>query len=84
MIHPSRRAFLKTLLSLPIAVQMDVEALLWTPSPIVVVPAMPQKFVVGSGMKALIEASMRQRAFFEQYLPSMEFPDGHVLMLEES
>jgi len=39
MIHPSRRAFLRSLLALPIAATVDVEQLLWTPSPIIVVPA---------------------------------------------
>lgn len=65
MIHPSRRAFLRILLSLPIATQFDVEALLWTPSPIVVVPAMPKKFIIGAGMRALVELSMQRRQFLE-------------------
>lgn len=41
MIAPSRRTFLRTLLSLPIAATVDVEQLLWTPSPMIVVPAYP-------------------------------------------
>jgi hypothetical protein len=40
MIAPSRRSFLRVLLSLPIAATLDVEKLLWTPSPIVVVPTL--------------------------------------------
>jgi hypothetical protein len=38
MIHPSRRSFLRSLLALPIAAQLDVERLLWRPSPIITVP----------------------------------------------
>lgn len=33
-----RRSFLRHLLALPIAAQLDVEKLLWVPKPIVVVP----------------------------------------------
>jgi hypothetical protein len=36
-----RRSFLRHLLMLPIAAQLDVERLLWVPKPLVVVPAMP-------------------------------------------
>ena len=60
------------MLSLPIATQFDVEALLWTPSPIVVVPAMPKKFIIGSGMHALIAASMRQRSYLERMFEDAE------------
>ena len=40
MIPPSRRQFLRTLLALPIATTLDVERLLWVPSPIITVPAL--------------------------------------------
>lgn len=37
----SRRDFLKLLLAAPIAATVDVEKLLWVPTPMVTVPAMP-------------------------------------------
>lgn len=39
MLQPSRRAFLRSLLALPIAAQVDLEKLLWTPGGLVSVPA---------------------------------------------
>ncbi len=39
MIVPTRRAFLRMLLASPLALTVDVEQLLWTPSPMVVVPS---------------------------------------------
>ena len=38
MVSPSRRAFLRALLATPLALTLDVDQLLWTPSPMVVVP----------------------------------------------
>lgn len=46
MIPPSRRAFLRTLLSLPIAATVDVERLLWTPSPLIVVPRLVRSVTI--------------------------------------
>lgn len=37
----SRRDLLKALLALPIAASLDVERLLWVPTPQIVVPALP-------------------------------------------
>lgn len=37
----NRRDFLRILLASPIAATVDVEALIWTPKPIITVPAMP-------------------------------------------
>lgn len=40
MIPHSRRAFLRLLLTTPLAATVDLEQLLWTPRPMVVVPAL--------------------------------------------
>lgn len=40
-----RRDFLRLLLASPIAATLDVERLLWVPSPLVTVPAMPAALV---------------------------------------
>jgi hypothetical protein len=37
-----RRTFLRHLLALPIAAQLDVERLLWVPKSIITVPALPR------------------------------------------
>ena len=36
--NPSRRAFLRSLLAAPLAFQIDVEQLLWTPGGLITVP----------------------------------------------
>lgn len=36
-----RRSFLRLLLATPLAATVDVEALIWVPKPIIVVPAFP-------------------------------------------
>lgn len=41
MIPITRRSFLRFLLATPLAATVDVEKLLWVPSPIVTVPMMP-------------------------------------------
>lgn len=40
----TRRDLLRLLLAAPIAAAVDVEQLLWTPKPIITVPAMPLAF----------------------------------------
>lgn len=37
-----RRSFLRLLLATPLAATVDVEALIWVPKPIIVVPAFPR------------------------------------------
>lgn len=41
MNQPSRRDMLRMMLAMPIAATLDIERLLWLPSPIVTVPALP-------------------------------------------
>lgn len=43
-----RRDFLRLLLASPLAATVDVEQLLWTPKPIIVVPAMPRTGTIGA------------------------------------
>lgn len=42
-----RRSFLRFLLSTPLAATVDVEALIWVPKPIIVVPAMEVPLAYG-------------------------------------
>lgn len=53
-----RRTFLRLLLATPLATTVDVEALIWVPKPIIVVPAFPMRPVnpnLGQTMAALWE-----------------------------
>lgn len=44
-----RRSFLHLLLATPLATVVDVEALIWTPTPMIVVPAMPTAAYYSTG-----------------------------------
>ena len=41
-----RRSFLRILLASPLVATLDVEQLLWVPKPIIVVPAMPTRWLI--------------------------------------
>jgi hypothetical protein len=41
IMRPDRRTFLRMLLATPIAMELDVEKLLWVPRPMITVPALP-------------------------------------------
>lgn len=54
-----RRTFLRFLLATPLAATVDVEALIWVPKPIIVVPAL-QVGPVSSNMGALVVAAWEE------------------------
>jgi hypothetical protein len=68
----NRRAFLRSLLALPIAATFDVEKLLWVPGQMVVVPPMPTVIAVRF---AHISYEDIQRAYMECVLGRLPY-DG--------
>lgn len=56
-MKPDRRSFLRSLLALPLAAELDLEKLLWVPKPMIVVPRLPSR---GLNYAEITEIAYRQ------------------------
>lgn len=77
-MRPTRRDFLKLLLSTPIAATLDVEKLLWVPQTQIVVPEMPKVHRWGGVVHFTFDGNGESLRYFE-LPPGMRLRDALIV-----
>lgn len=77
-MRPTRRDFLKFLLASPIAATLDVEKLLWVPTPQIVVPEITKVTIKGGIIHFTFDGNGESLRYFE-LPPGMRLRDALIV-----